>query len=127
MKRKIGSKWISFKMTQLYCIDFAGYGTDRQGVIAEIAAAEREICGYSPHSLLMACDLSQTEMMEEVIAFINQRAAAPDSPFRKVAFVGVSAFRRFWYRYRKGVKWPKNARFFAEYEQAKNWLVEERF
>ena len=114
-------------MTQLYCIDFAGYGADRQGIGAEITAAEAVLCNYSPRSLLVAIDLSQTQMMEEIITFINQHAASPDSPCRKVGFLGVSGFQRFWYQYHKGVHWPKNARFLKEYDQVKNWLVAEGY
>ena len=78
------------------------------------------------NSLLVAVDCHQTELLEEMVPFFKDYAGRPKNPIRKLAVVGVSSFQRAWYRWTKGIAWPKNARFFADYEDAKDWLITER-
>ncbi len=40
---------------------------------------------------------------------------------------GVSGWQRLWYRLVKRVPWPKQARFFEDWEKAKDWLIDEIF
>ena len=91
----------------------------------ELAAVKAIFAGQPPHSLLATLDLSQTDFSPEIVVFLN-RASQADAPFRKLAVIGISKFRRAWHRLTKGVIWPVNTAFFELYEPAKNWLVSER-
>jgi hypothetical protein len=127
LKRRTGTKWVSYQETPLFCIDFSGYGSDLAGVMQEIEVAEREISRRAPGSLLVAVDLSLTEMMPVIAGFFNRHPGHGQDPIRKMGILGVSGFHRRWYRWVKHVSWPKNAMFFDEYEQIKRWLVAEGF
>jgi hypothetical protein len=124
--RRVNSKWITRKETAIYCIDFSSLGADQEGLMLEITASDEVLKKQADYSLLAALDLHHTSLMAPIAQFINQ-ISMPHSPFRKIAFVGVSDLRRAWYSLARGVRWPKNAAFFDDYEQAKDWLVSEGF
>jgi hypothetical protein len=126
MPRRVNSKWITKKETSFYTIDFSGLGADRQGLLAEMKTAEAVIGKQGENSLLAAVDCHQTEMMAELVQFFKTCAKPQKNPIRKLAILGISGFQRILYRWTKGVVWPKNARFFADYEDAKDWLIGER-
>jgi hypothetical protein len=125
MSRRVNSKWLTKKETSFYTIDFSGLGADRQGLLAEMKTAQAVISKQGENSLLVAVDCHQTDMMEELVQFFKTYASQPN-PIRKLAIVGISGFQRTWHRWTKGVVWPKNSRFFADYEEAKDWLIGER-
>jgi hypothetical protein len=127
MPRRVNSKWLTKKETSFYTIDFSGLGVDRQGLLAEMQTAQAVISQQGENSLLVAVDCHQTEMMAEMVQFFKAYAAQPKSPIRKLAVVGVTGFQRNWYRWTRGVVWPKNTRFFADYEEAKDWLIGEKY
>jgi hypothetical protein len=126
-KQRLRSTWLSHKNTRIYCIDFSGYGSDRDGVLREIAAADKVLAATGANSLLVTLDLSLTPMMPEMAAFISQRARGADDPVRKMGILGISGIRRWWYQVTKKITWPGRARFFPNYEEAKNWIVAEGF
>jgi hypothetical protein len=125
MPRRVNSKWLTKKETSFYTIDFSGLGADRQGLLAEMNTAQAVIGKQGENSLLVAVDCHQTEMMAELVQFFKTYSSPPN-PIRKLAIVGISGFQRGWYRFTKRVVWPKNARFFADYEEAKDWLIGEK-
>jgi hypothetical protein len=45
--------------------------------------------------------------------------------FGSEAILGLSDFQRWWYRRVRHVIWPAQSRFFQDWEQAKDWLVNE--
>jgi hypothetical protein len=126
MPRRVCSKWLSYRGTMIYCIDFSGCGADRQSLKVELEAAEAVICHQGADSLLATVDVSQTEMGAELAAFIQNSTARAGKPFRKMAFLGVSPLQKLWYGWSRHISWPACARFFDEYEKAKAWLVEEK-
>ena len=127
MPRRVNSKWLTKKETSFYTIDFSGLGQDHQGLLAEMKTAQAVIGKQGENSLLVAVDCHQTEMMEEMVQFFTTYAGQPKNPIRKLAVVGISSFRRSWYRWTRGIAWPKNTRFFADYEDAKDWLIGEKY
>jgi len=127
MPRRVNSKWLTKRETSFYTIDFSGLGADHQGLLAEMKTAEAVIGKQGENSLLVAIDIHQTEMMEELVQFFKTNASQPKNPIRKMAIVGISGFQRTWYTWAKGIVWPKNARFFSDYEDAKDWLIGERY
>jgi hypothetical protein len=126
MPRRVNSKWITKRETSFYTIDFSGLGADRQGLLAEMNTAEAVMDKQGENSLLVAVDCHQTEMMAELVQFFEICASRPKNPIRKLAILGISGFQRTLYRWTKGVVWPKNAHFFADYEDAKDWLIGEK-
>lgn len=127
MAKKIHSKWLTQKETRIYCIDFSGLGSDHQGLKRELTASQAVIYQQKGSSLLVTVDISQTEMMPELVQFFRDSAGMVDAPIRKMAILGVSDFQKVWLRLVKKVTWPGNAVFFRDYESAKNWLVGEGF
>jgi hypothetical protein len=127
MPRRVNSKWLTKKETSFYTIDFSGLGTDRQGLLDEMKTAQAVIARQGENSLLVAVDCHQTEMMEEMVEFFKTYAGQAKNPIRKLAVVGISSFQRSWYRWAKGITWPKNTHFFADYEDAKDWLIGEKY
>jgi len=63
----------------------------------------------------------------ELVGFFKVNASREKNPIHKLAIIGVSGFERFWLHSMKGILWPKNAAFFMDYEEAKDWLVGEKF
>ncbi len=127
MKRRLHSLWISFKMTPLFGINACGYGSDRESVRTEMEGAEAILREQPRGSVLVDLDIAQTELCPEIVAFLQAHAGQPDDPIRKLAIVGVSPTKRWWWQWRKKVVWPKHARFFEGHEPAKAWLVGEEF
>ena len=125
MPRRVNSKWLTKRETSFYTIDFSGLGKDRQGLLAEMNTAQAVISQRGANSLLVAVDCHQTEMMDELVQFFKTYSSQPN-PIRKLAILGISSFQRTWYRWTRRVVWPKNARFFADYEEAKDWLIGEK-
>ena len=125
MTRRVCSKWLSHKMTRIYCIDFSGCGSDQTALEVEFAAVQAIFAGQPPRSLLATLDLGQTDFSPEIVTFLNQ-AFNMNPPFRKLAVIGISQLQRTWYRLTRRVAWPANTAFFESYEPAKNWLVSER-
>ncbi len=125
MPRRVNSKWISKRETSFYTIDFSSLGADRDGLLAEMKTAEAVIARQSENSLLVAVDAHHTEMMAELAEWFTSYATRPHSPVRKMAILGISPLRRAWYRWTRRVVWPKTARFFDDYEAAKDWLIGE--
>jgi hypothetical protein len=126
VKRRLRATWVTYKEVPLWCCDFGGFGSDRAGLQAEIAASQAVIDQYPANSLLVAVDLSGVTWLPAITAFFNANADRPANPIRRLAILGVSGFQQRWYRYTKHIIWPKQARFFSEWERAKAWLVSER-
>jgi hypothetical protein len=127
MKRRVHSTWISRKEVRIYCIDFSGLGSDHAGLGIEIEASEDVICQQPVNSMLVTVDLHLSEMMPEIVAFLNKCASRQQNPIRKMVILGITGLQRFWYPLVKGVTWPQNAIFLDDFEQAKDWLIAERF
>lgn len=125
MTRRPRSVMITHQENPMLGINLCGYEADRQSVVAEIAAAEAILARQPANSLLVVIDLAFTEMMPEIVSFIQAHSGQAGDPIRKMAVVGVSSTRRFWYRLRKTITWPRHARFFDEHEKAKAWLISE--
>lgn len=95
--------------------------------MAEIEASEAVIQQQAENSLLVAVALHQATMMPELTAFFKRYAGKERNPIRKMAILYVTRWQRIWFRLAHGVTWPQNARFFDDYEKAKDWLVSEQF
>jgi hypothetical protein len=123
MKTPVRAKWVTYREVPLWCCDFGGFGSDRDSLVAEIAAAQAVIDRAGKNSLLIAVDLNDATLSGDIIAFFKCYAGQALHPVRRMAILGVSGFQRC--RHRR--VWPKTARFFDDWEQAKKWLVTERF
>jgi hypothetical protein len=124
---KTRATWVSRKERDLWCLDFGGLEHDRAGLLAEIEAAQAVIQGQPDNSLLVAAVLPEAGLAPELVEFLNCYSSAAHNPIHKLAILGVSGWRRFWYARTGAVAWPSNARFFDDYELAKDWLIEEEF
>jgi len=62
-------------------------------------------------------------MTSEIEEFFRVNATRSPNPIRKMAILYVSDIQRFWYKVINRVQWPKNTKFFDDYEEAKEWLV----
>ncbi len=127
MKRETRATWVSRNERDIWCLDFSGFEGDRPGLLAEIAASQSVIRGQPANSLLVAAVLPPAGMAPELIEFLNACSCPDRNPIHKMAILGVSGWQRFWHARMKGVVWPNNARFFDDYELAKDWLVGEAF
>jgi len=127
MKRRTRATWITRKEVPIWCCDFGGFGADRAGLDAEIAISQAVIDQQAENSLLVAVDLNDAPLTPEIAEFFNDNASRPRNPIRRLAILGVSDFQRFWYRWARHVSWPQQARFFSDWEQAKDWLVTDGF
>ena len=127
MKHRLHSKWLSYRDTPIYCIDFSGCGADRESVQMEIAAAEATIAKQPANSMLVTLDLSLTDFTPDVAAFLNRHALQARDPIRKMGILGIRPWQRRWYAWTRRVTWPNVAAFFPEYELAKAWIVSEEF
>jgi hypothetical protein len=127
MKKRTRATWISRKEVPIWCCDFGGFGSDRQGLVAEIAVSQAVIDQQAENSLLVAVDLNDARPTSEIVEFFNSNASRARTPIRKLAILGVSDFQRFWYRRVKRISWPKKSRFFDDWEKAKDWLITDRF
>ena len=127
MMKRIRATWISRKERNIWCCDFGGFEGDLSGLITEIEASQFVIRQQAEDSLLVAVDLCQAKMTPEIAAFFNTYSSQAKHPIHKMAVLGLSIFHRFWYRWFDGVNWPTNARFFGDWEKAKDWLIEEGF
>ncbi len=127
MTKRLRSVWISHKGNPMFGLNVTGYGSDWEGIVAEINAAEKMLCRKPWNSVLMVIDLAYTDFVPEVAAFINAHQGQQGDTIRRLAIIGVPGFKRWWYRVTKKVTWPKHSRFFDEHEKAKAWLVGEIF
>ena len=125
-QRRLRATWVTYKEVPLWCCDFGGFGGDRAGLLAEIAASQVVIDQHPENSLLVAVDLSDTPFTPEIVAFFTANANPHRNPIRRLAILGIPDFQRRWYHHVKHVVWPKPSRFFSDWEQAKAWLVSER-
>jgi len=115
------------KEIPIYGLNLAGYGSDREGVIAELSAAKEMISRHFGSPLRIDMDIALTDMMPEIIAFFHAHPGEPGGPSFKLAVIGIPGWKKIWYQATKKIQWPKNARFFDEHEKAKAWLISERF
>ncbi len=127
MTHKPRATWVSRKERDIWCLDFAGLGGDRADLLAEIEASQAVMRVQPANSMLVALVLDEAGATPEVVNFINTYACLERNPIHKMAILGLTHWQRFWLSRRQGVTWPKNARFFDDYELAKDWLVEDRF
>ncbi len=123
--QRVSAKWVTYREVPLWCCDFGGFESDRERLVAEIAAAQVEIDRRPENSLLIAVVLTNALLTPDLIAFFTDNARRSHSSIRKLAILGLSDFQRFWYRRVKHIVWPKPSRFFSDWEQAKRWLVSE--
>jgi hypothetical protein len=126
MQPRLRTKWVTYKEVPLWCCDFGGFGADQAELQAEIAASQAVIDQQPENSLLAAIDLSGARLTPEIVAFFNANAGRRRNRLRRMAILGVSDFQRWWYHHVKPVVWPRQSRFFNDWEQAKAWLVSER-
>ncbi len=127
MPRRLNSRWVPYKGTNIWAANFCGLGSDRQGVIAEIQTTEKFLCQQLENSVLVGVDLSLTEMTSELVEFFRNHGNRTGNPIRKMAIMGVSPVQRIRYWLVDKIFWPKNSKFFDGWEPAKAWLVSERF
>ncbi len=127
MNKMVRSKWVSFKEKSLWACGFDGWKADRQGLAAEIQAVETFMWQQLPDSMVVALNLDDTQLTPELVEFFKKSSKREKNPIRKLAILGVSAWQRIWYQQAKGIVWPKNAKFFDDWEKAKAWLVGEGF
>jgi hypothetical protein len=127
MSRRLRSVWVTMKEIPLFGLNLAGYGSDREGVVAELTAAEEMFSRHFGDRVRVDMDIALTDMMPEIVAFFNAHTGEPSDPIFKLAVIGVPGWKKWWYQVSKKIRWPKNARFFDEHEKAKAWLITERF
>ena len=127
MMKRIRATWISRKERNIWCCDFGGFEGDLSGLITEIEASQFVIRQQAEDSLLVAVDLCQAKMTPEIAAFFNAYSSQAKNPIHKMAVLGLSTFQKFRYHWFEGGNWPTNARFFDDWEKAKDWLIEEDF
>jgi hypothetical protein len=127
MKKRIRSTWVSRKERSIWCCDFSSFGSDRAGFLAELAASETVINSQRDNSLPVAVDLYDVHMEPELVEFFRNYARPNSNPVWKMAIVHISGARRLWLHMAAGVTWPPQAKFFEDYEAAKDWLVGEKF
>jgi hypothetical protein len=127
MPKRLRSVWVTMKEIPMFGLNLAGYGSDRDGVIAEINAAEEMMSRHFGSPLRVDLDMAQTDMMPEIIRFLHKHSGQPGDPIFKLAIIGIPGWKKTWYHLTKKICWPKNARFFDEHEKAKAWLITERF
>ncbi len=125
MKKRTRATWITRKEVPIWCCDFGGFKSDRDGLLAEIAASQAVIDQQHENSLLVAVDLAHVHFTPEIAAFFDANARHPHKPIRRLAVLGLSDVQRFWYQRVKCVNFPPTTRFFQDWEQAKDWLVAE--
>jgi hypothetical protein len=119
--------WVSRKERNIWCCDFSGFGADRQALAAEIERSAATIREQSENSLLVAVYMHKPNITPELVEFFKTYSGQEKNPIHKMAILGVSNFEKFWFRRFKGISWPKNAAFFSDYDNAKDWLVGEVF
>ena len=123
MPARIHSTWLNTRNTRIYCVDLSSFDGNPEGAAAEMRATREAIEGLGPHSLLVSVDLHGTGLNVEIEGFLHGCAG----PARKMALLGVPALRRVWYRLTGLAAWPRQARFFDDFEKAKDWLADEGF
>ena len=121
--RKFRATWVSYKERSLWCCDFSGFGANRQDLQAEIEMSDTVIRQQPEDSLLVTVVLYKTKMTPEIEEFFRVNTTRSPNPIRKMAILYVSDIQRFWYQVINRVQWPKNTKFFDDYEEAKEWLV----
>ncbi len=125
MKKRTRVTWITRKEVPIWCCDFGGFKSDRDGLLAEIAASQAVIDQQHENSLLVAVDLAHVHFTPEIVAFFDANPRHPHKPIRRLAVLGLPDIQRFWYQRVKRVNFPPTTRFFHDWEQAKDWLVAE--
>ncbi len=121
---KIRTRWVSRRERDLWCVDFTGYGADHSGLCREIEAAEAVLRERPANSVLVAVDLNNTPITDDIAGFFAR--SAQHASIHKIAILGLSRRQRFWCTNVQRVPWPKAGKFFDDYETAKDWLVAER-
>ncbi len=127
MNQRARATWVTYREVPLWCLDFSEFGSDRAGLIAEIAASEAVISRSPENSLLVAVALHRATVQPELASFFGRWATQPKNSIRKMAILYVSRIERIYDTWVKGVSWPRNSKFFDDYEAAKEWLISERF
>jgi hypothetical protein len=123
MKPRIHSTWLNTRNTRIYCVDLSSFNDNPAGIAAEIEAARGQIEPQPENSLLITIDLHETRLTLEIERFLRDITR----PVRKMAILGVPGLRRAWYNLAGRAPWPARARFFEDFEKAKDWLAGEGF
>jgi hypothetical protein len=125
MPRLSRSTWVTYHEVPLLGLDFSEFGDDRAALAAEITASEAELRDRPPNSVLVAIALHKVTIQPELVAFFGRWSDPAGNPIRKTAILFLSRLERLAFR-QKGIRWPPNAHFFSDYEDAKAWLISER-
>jgi hypothetical protein len=123
MATRIHSTWLNTRNTRIYCVDLSSFNDDPDGLTREIDAARAVIEHLPENSLLVSLDLHSTRLTVEIERFLRDITR----PVRKMAVLGVPGLRRAWYNVAGRAPWPPIARFFDDFEKAKDWLASEGF
>ncbi len=121
MPTRIHTCWLNTRNTRIFCVDLSSLDGNPAGLAAEIQAARAVIEAQPENSLLVTVDLHHTRLTLEIERLLRDSAR----PVRKMAILGVPGLRRAWYSLAGRAAWPGRARFFADFEQAKDWLAAE--
>jgi hypothetical protein len=116
---------------ELHPLKYGGYKADKQKLFA-IIKAEEEFILRSPENgnRRVWVDLYDTELDGEVIAELARYFAAIEQKIKKLCFVGCGFCARLRLKYRlkrESRKLAEQIRFFADPEDAKQWLVGEKY
>jgi hypothetical protein len=116
------SRWIVHKGVEILYGDFSGFQKNVEALRAEVRAADREILGKPPGTVLTVADLTGTVTSREVVELFRQSAMATKNHVRRQAVVGVTGVQKIL---AQGVALfsGQSMHLFQSADQAKDWLA----
>ena len=116
------SRWMTCNETRYFYLDYANFGGDVAGLLAEVNAVHHVVLQQPLGSLLELVDVRGTDVSTEFLNLLKVNAILARPHLRKVAVVGVTGLRRTFAEMVARFS-GQELTLFEDEEAAKEWLV----
>lgn len=117
------SHWIEHAGKKIFFADYSNF-TDLESLKKEVDGATAITMNEPENSVLLLVDVTGTLGDPEFVDYIKDSAGKDEDNMKKVAVVGVSGYRRIFFRaVIQFLRWA--VKTFDNMEDAKDWLVKD--
>ena len=118
------SAWKTHRDKSFFYADYANFGEDLAGLMAEVNAVDDLICDLPEESAAVLVDVRGTVGTPEALAFMKKSAARTRKHIRKMAVLGVYGIRQMLFEIVAHFS-GQNMVAFDDAEKAMDWLAED--
>jgi hypothetical protein len=118
----VQSKWVYHKEKRIYYADYSDFGSDTEGLIAEVEYAHGIVMQEPDESVLLLVDVRGTTGTTEALNSMKNAASLSVVKVIKTAVLGVHGFKLMFMKTIARFS-GMNLVAFDEIESAKDWLT----